>query len=161
MNNCENRGLGGGQGCGNRQRGNGNEGSFGRGQSCGQGMHKSCGEGQGKGKRRALFEEKYAQYMQTIDLPEFETDEDYNDWLSNTDVGKLHVENVNKIHCEVEQEIPWGGKRENAGRKQECIKKIPYSRRVSADLLEKLKKYASDNNMTETDALEKAISDLS
>lgn len=118
-----------------------------------------CNNNQGKGKRRELFEKKYTQYLSTVDLPEFETDEEYNHWLQ-TEKGKSHVKNIETIWTEVDSEIPWGGKRKNAGRPKICIRKISYTRRLSQDILEKLKSYAKENNLTETEALEKAILNL-
>ncbi len=53
----------------------------------------------------------------------------------------------------------WGGKREGAGRKCENPK-IPFNRRLSEELINKLKTYAQENNITETEALEKAIENL-
>lgn len=51
----------------------------------------------------------------------------------------------------------WGGKRACAGRKKTCSKKIPFNRRINADVLNILREYSSRHNMTETDALENAI----
>ena len=51
----------------------------------------------------------------------------------------------------------WGGKRECAGRKKTCRKKIPFNRRINEDVLNILKEYAQNHNMTETEALESAI----
>lgn len=51
----------------------------------------------------------------------------------------------------------WGGKREFAGRKKTCRKKIPFNRRINEDVLNILKEYAQNHNMTETEALESAI----
>ena len=51
----------------------------------------------------------------------------------------------------------WGGKREFAGRKKTCRKKIPFNRRINEDVLNILKEYAQNHNMTETGALESAI----
>lgn len=53
----------------------------------------------------------------------------------------------------------WGGKRENAGRKCENPK-IPFNRRLSEEAINKLKEYASNNGITETEALERAIQNL-
>ncbi len=53
----------------------------------------------------------------------------------------------------------WGGKREGAGRKCENPK-IPFNRRLNEDLINKLKTYAEENGITETEALERAIKNL-
>ena len=51
----------------------------------------------------------------------------------------------------------WGGKREYAGRKRTCRKKISFNRRINEDVLNILKEYAKSHSMTETEALESAI----
>lgn len=51
----------------------------------------------------------------------------------------------------------WGGKREYAGRKRTCRKKVPFNRRINEDVLNILKEYAQRHNITETKALESAI----
>lgn len=51
----------------------------------------------------------------------------------------------------------WGGKRQNAGRKRSCLKKIPYNRRINENIINILKDYAVSHNITETEALESAI----
>ena len=51
----------------------------------------------------------------------------------------------------------WGGKREYAGRKRTCRKKVPFNRRINEDALNILKEYAQRHNITETEALESAI----
>ena len=51
----------------------------------------------------------------------------------------------------------WGGKREYAGRKKTCRKKVPFNRRINEDVLNILKEYAQSHNITETEALESAI----
>lgn len=51
----------------------------------------------------------------------------------------------------------WGGKREYAGRKRTCRKKVPFNRRINEDILNILKEYAQRHNITETEALESAI----
>ncbi len=51
----------------------------------------------------------------------------------------------------------WGGKRMNAGRKRTCLQKVPYNRRINANILEILKNYANKHGITETEALESAI----
>lgn len=51
----------------------------------------------------------------------------------------------------------WGGKREYAGRKRTCRKKVPFNRRINEDVLNILKEYAQSHNITETEALESAI----
>lgn len=52
-----------------------------------------------------------------------------------------------------------GGKREGAGRKCENPR-IPFNRRLSEEAINKLKEYASQNGITETEALERAIKNL-
>ena len=44
----------------------------------------------------------------------------------------------------------WGGKRECAGRKKTCRKKVPFNRRINEDVLNILREYAQSHNMTET-----------
>ena len=51
----------------------------------------------------------------------------------------------------------WGGKREFAGRKKTCRKKVSFNRRINEDVLNILKEYAQNHDMTETEALESAI----
>jgi len=51
----------------------------------------------------------------------------------------------------------WGGKREQAGRRRTCLKKVPFNRRINENILKILKKYAFEHNMTDTQALESAI----
>ena len=51
----------------------------------------------------------------------------------------------------------WGGKREQAGRKKTCLKKVPFNRRINENILNILRVYAKEHNMTETQALESAI----
>ena len=51
----------------------------------------------------------------------------------------------------------WGGKRDFAGRKKTCRKKIPFNRRINEDVLKILREYAISHNITETEALESAI----
>lgn len=53
----------------------------------------------------------------------------------------------------------WGGRRENAGRKCENPR-IPFNRRLSEESINKLKEYAANNGITETEALERAIQSL-
>ncbi len=64
------------------------------------------------------------------------------------------MENKNK--CE-RQVCRWGGRREYAGRKKTCTKKVSFNRRINADILKILKEYASVHQITETEALESAI----
>lgn len=52
-----------------------------------------------------------------------------------------------------------GGRRENAGRKCENPR-IPFNRRLSEDAINTLKEYAAKHEITETEALETAISKL-
>ena len=58
--------------------------------------------------------------------------------------------NCNKNKC-------WGGKRECAGRKRICRKKVSFNRRINEDILNILREYAQNHNMTDTEALECAI----
>ena len=51
----------------------------------------------------------------------------------------------------------WGGKREMAGRKKTCLKKIPFTRRINENILKILLNYAKEHNVTATEALENAI----
>ena len=51
----------------------------------------------------------------------------------------------------------WGGKREQAGRKKTCLKKVPFNRRINENILNILRNYAKRHNITETQALERAI----
>jgi predicted Fe-Mo cluster-binding NifX family protein len=51
----------------------------------------------------------------------------------------------------------WGGKREAAGRKKTCLRKVPFNRRINENILNILKDYAKRHNMTDTEALESAI----
>ena len=51
----------------------------------------------------------------------------------------------------------WGGKREQAGRKKTCLKKVPFNRRINENILNVLRDYAKRHNMTDTEALESAI----
>lgn len=154
----------------------------GRGQGCGGGLHngngcgKHQGEGRGvcghgmragnctgdgkKGKKRELFQQKYSEYVKSINLPEFSSDADYQKWTEESTEGKEHVENIKRIWAQIDSEMPWGGKRNNSGRPKECLRKISYTRRISIGLLDKLKDYAKENGISETEALEKAIERL-
>ena len=51
----------------------------------------------------------------------------------------------------------WGGKREQAGRKRTCLKKVPFNRRINENILNILRDYAKRHNLTDTEALESAI----
>ena len=53
--------------------------------------------------------------------------------------------------------IKWGGKRERAGRKKTCTKKVPFNRRINENILNILREYAENHNMSDTEALESAI----
>ena len=57
-------------------------------------------------------------------------------------------------HC---NKTNWGGKRECAGRKKTCLKKVSFNRRVNENILNILRDYARNHNMTDTEALESAI----
>lgn len=61
-------------------------------------------------------------------------------------------------HCHGRGE-GWGGKRLGAGRKCEG-KRIPFNRRLSEEAIQKIKAYAEENNVSETEALEIAIKKL-
>jgi len=51
----------------------------------------------------------------------------------------------------------WGGKREQAGRKKTCLKKVPFNRRINENILNILRDYAKRHSLTDTEALESAI----
>lgn len=51
----------------------------------------------------------------------------------------------------------WGGKREMSGRKKTCLKKVPFNRRINEKIINILREYAKNHNITETEALESAI----
>ena len=51
----------------------------------------------------------------------------------------------------------WGGRRDNAGRKRTCSKKVPFNRRINENILNILREFAKSHNITETEALESAI----
>lgn len=53
----------------------------------------------------------------------------------------------------------WGGKRDGAGRKCEN-KKIPFNRRLSEAAIQKIKDYAAEHDISETEALEIAVKNL-
>ena len=55
------------------------------------------------------------------------------------------------------QKSKWGGKREQAGRKKTCLKKVPFNRRINENILNILKDYAQRHSLTDTEALESAI----
>ena len=57
-------------------------------------------------------------------------------------------------HC---NKTNWGGKRECAGRKKTCLKKVSFNRRVNENILNILRDYARNHNMTDTEVLESAI----
>ena len=59
------------------------------------------------------------------------------------------MNHCNKTNC--------GGKRECAGRKKTCLKKVSFNRRVNENILNILRDYARNHNMTDTEALESAI----
>lgn len=56
-----------------------------------------------------------------------------------------------------DKKTSWGGKRECAGRRKTCLKKVPFNRRINENILNILKEYAQNHNITETEALESAI----
>lgn len=116
-------------------------------------------ENRGRGKRRELFNRKYEEYLKNTTIPEFSNEEDYEVWLTTTEEGKIHYQNIQKIKEEVDKDCPWGGRRINAGRKS-CGNKIPFNRRIDETKLEILKNYAKKHNITETEALEIAIEKL-
>lgn len=51
----------------------------------------------------------------------------------------------------------WGGKRQFAGRKKTCLKKVSFNRRINENILNILREYARNHNITVTEALESAI----
>lgn len=53
----------------------------------------------------------------------------------------------------------WGGRRDGAGRKCEN-KKIPFNRRLSEAAIQKIKDYAAEHDISETEALEIAVKNL-
>ncbi len=59
--------------------------------------------------------------------------------------------------CRLNKSKCWGGKRECAGRKKTCRNKVPFNRRINEDVLNILKEFAKNHNITETEALESAI----
>lgn len=61
-----------------------------------------------------------------------------------------------KANCPKEKNR-WGGKRECAGRKKTCKRKVPFNRRVNEDILNILRDYSAKYGITETEALESAI----
>lgn len=63
---------------------------------------------------------------------------------------------MNLKNCN-ENKYCWGGKRDFAGRKKTCRKKVPFNRRINEDVLMILREYAQSHNITETEALESAI----
>lgn len=63
----------------------------------------------------------------------------------------MSLDDCNKNKC------CWGGRRDFAGRKKSCRKKVPFNRRINEDVLNILREYAQNHNMTETEALESAI----
>ena len=44
--------------------------------------------GAGRGRRRELFDQKYEEYLRSTSIPEFENDEDYENWLTKTEEGQ-------------------------------------------------------------------------
>ena len=75
--------------------------------------------------------------------------------------GEHHCQGHGEGHCHngEKQGCGWGGKRDGAGRKCENPK-IPFNRRLSEESITKLKNYATENGITETQALERAIENL-
>jgi len=55
------------------------------------------------------------------------------------------------------EKFGWGGKREQAGRKKTCLKKVPFNRRINENILNILHDYAKRHNITDTEALGSAI----
>ncbi len=66
----------------------------------------------------------------------------------------MEEENCPKKCCNYKS---WGGKREQAGRKKTCSKKVSFNRRINENILNILKKYANIHGITVTEALESAI----
>jgi len=60
------------------------------------------------------------------------------------------------MNCE-NRNCKWGGKRQDAGRKKTCLKKVPFNRRINENILNILKSYAFRHGLTDTEALESAI----
>ncbi len=73
--------------------------------------------------------------------------------------GCHNHEHGHQCHHGEKEGCQWGGKREGAGRKCENPK-IPFNRRLSEESINKIKTYAAENNITETEALERAIKNL-
>lgn len=51
----------------------------------------------------------------------------------------------------------WGGKRDAAGRKKTCLRKVSFNRRINENILNILRDYARSHNISDTEALESAI----
>lgn len=51
----------------------------------------------------------------------------------------------------------WGGRRDCAGRKKTCLNKVSFNRRINENILNILREYARNHDITETEALESAI----
>jgi len=111
-------------------------------------------------KRRQLHTDKLDAYMQTVNIPQYETPEDYHQWFENTPEGKEHARNLQRIEQEVNKECVWGGKREGAGRKNKEVVKVVITRRLLPETVAVLKDYAKKHDINETEALEIAISKL-
>ncbi|MDD3237225.1 MAG: hypothetical protein PHV37_03930 [Candidatus Gastranaerophilales bacterium] len=149
MQNCNHQGCRNGQHHGDSCNHHGQHG-------CGNGQGEGCQKRQGRGNRRKLFEEKYTKYLLTNSIPNFDTDLAFDEWLLTED-GKKYKFDIEQIWKEVELAHPWGGKRQFAGRRKTCAKKIPFTRRINEEVLNVLKNYSEKHNITETEALEKAI----
>lgn len=63
----------------------------------------------------------------------------------------------NQMNNECSRKGRWGGKRACAGRKRTCMNKVPFNRRINENILNILKAYAKEYELTETEALESAI----
>lgn len=111
-------------------------------------------------KRRQLHSEKLKAYMKTVNIPYGDDVEKYAQWLNNTDEGKKHLHNLERIRQEVNNECAWGGKREGAGRKNKEVVKVVITRRLLPETVAILKDYAKEHAINETEALEIAISKL-
>lgn len=51
----------------------------------------------------------------------------------------------------------WGGRRDCAGRKRTCLKRIVFTRRINENILNILREYSNSQGITQTEALESAI----
>ncbi len=73
--------------------------------------------------------------------------------------GEHHCQGHGEGHCGQGQGCGRGGRREGAGRKCDG-KRIPFNRRLSEEAIQRIKDYAAEHNITETEALEVAVKKL-